>query len=99
MPEIKLETIEEQQAFNIYDERGKMGEMVIGTDDAALTVYHTEVFPEAEGMGYAKLLLEKMVAYAREHHLKVIPLCPYVHLQFRRHPDMYADLWREEKNI
>jgi predicted GNAT family acetyltransferase len=31
-----------------------------------LTVYHTEVNPEYEGRGFAKLLLEKLVSYARE---------------------------------
>jgi uncharacterized protein len=36
-----------------------------------------------------------MTNYARSHRLQVIPLCPYVHAQFKRHPDEYADLWRE----
>ena len=92
MTTIKLEAANGGQAFNIYDERGKMGEMVISMDDVALTVYHTEVSPQAEGKGYAKLLLEHMTAYARENTLKVIPLCPYVHAQFKRHPEQYGSL-------
>jgi uncharacterized protein len=36
-----------------------------------------------------------MVDYAREHKLKVIPLCPYVNAQFRRHPDQYQDVWNK----
>lgn len=94
MTEIKLETAGAEQAFNIYDERGKMGEMVLSISNGQLTVYHTEVFPEAEGKGYAKLLLDHMTAYAKANNLKVIPLCPYVLAQFKRHPDQYADLWK-----
>ena len=76
-----------------------MGEMVVSVMDDNLTVYHTEVAPEAEGKGLAKKMLQAMVDYSRENHLKVIPLCPYVHAQFKRHPDEYTDLWQvtEEK--
>ena len=38
-----------------------------------------------------------MVDYARKHDLKVIPLCPYVHAQFKRHPDEYADVWNKQE--
>jgi GNAT superfamily N-acetyltransferase len=31
-----------------------------------LTVYHTEVNEEFEGRGFAKILLEKLVSYARK---------------------------------
>jgi predicted GNAT family acetyltransferase len=36
-----------------------------------------------------------MVGYARERKLKIIPLCPYVQAQFKRHPDTYADVWNQ----
>jgi predicted GNAT family acetyltransferase len=58
-----------------------------------LTVYHTEVAKEEEGKGLAKKLLDQMVGYARTHKLKVVPLCPYVHAQFKKHRTEYADLW------
>ncbi|HEU4902844.1 MAG TPA: N-acetyltransferase [Flavisolibacter sp.] len=37
-----------------------------------------------------------MVDYARKNGLKVIPLCPYVHAQFKRHPADYADVWKPD---
>jgi predicted GNAT family acetyltransferase len=37
-----------------------------------------------------------MVDYARKNSLKVIPLCPYVLLQFQRRPDDYKDIWLKE---
>ncbi|RCR70296.1 GNAT family N-acetyltransferase [Larkinella punicea] len=85
-------------AFYLYEEGVKIGEMVVNITDGNLTVYHTEVVPEAEGKGYAKQMLDAMVAYAREHNLKVIPLCPYVHAQFKRHPKDYADVWTKEED-
>lgn len=71
----------------------KAGEMVISINHAKLVVYHTEVRPEYEGQGFAKLLLDQLVGYARENGLKIIPLCPYVYAQFRRHATLYADIW------
>ncbi|CAN5589696.1 GNAT family N-acetyltransferase [soil metagenome] len=83
-------------AFTIKDAGNQIGEMVVGVAGNMLTVYHTEVKPEAEGKGVGKLLLNEMVAYARAHSLKVIPLCAYVHIQFKRHPEMYADIWQQD---
>lgn len=81
--------------FNLIENGAKIGEMVGGLSSTSLTVYHTEVDSGHEGKGFAKLLLEAMVKYAREHHLKVVPLCPYVHAQFKKHPDIYADIWEK----
>lgn len=75
----------------------KLGEMEIAVTEDTLTVFHTEVQPKAEGKGLAKQLLETMVAYAREKGLQVVPLCPYVYAQFKRHPETYADVWRHTK--
>lgn len=96
MTEIKLNLDPQGNgAFILYEDGLRQGEMVLSISGGKLTVYHTEVEPESEGKGYAKQLLEAMAAYARERRLKVMPLCPYVHLQFRRHPRQYADLWEK----
>ena len=73
---------------------GRAAEMEVAVAGSTLTVYHTEVRKEFENQGMAKGLLAQMVAYAREHSLKVNPLCPFVSAQFRRHPLEYADLWK-----
>lgn len=97
MATIKLELDAKQHgAFNLFEDDTKIGEMVVSVKDAALTVYHTEVDENQSGKGYAKQLLDIMVAYARENNLKVIPLCPYVHAQFKRHPDEYNDIWLKQ---
>jgi len=97
MAAIKLELNEKNHgAFNLYDEGNKIGEMVVSVDNNLLTVYHTEVDEEQAGKGYAKLLLDAMTAHARSNNVKVRALCPYVHAQFKRHPDEYADIWQKE---
>ena len=83
-------------AFYITGNSKNIGEMVISITGNDLTVYHTEVAAEAEGKGLAKKMLAAMVDYARSHQLKVIPLCPFVHAQFKRHPQEYADIWKQE---
>jgi uncharacterized protein len=99
MDDVKLQLNEKGHgAFFILDGVEPLGEMVVSTGGHSLTVYHTEVAAQAEGKGYAKKMLETMVAYAREHGLKVIPLCPYVHAQFQRHPEAYADIWKKEED-
>jgi predicted GNAT family acetyltransferase len=84
-----------QGAFVIDEGTERLAEMVIGVQGTNLTVYHTEVSEKLQGKGIAGLLLKQMVAYAREHHLKVIALCPYVNAQFKRHPDEYKDIWNQ----
>lgn len=81
--------------FYINENNEQVGEMVIGIAGSDLTVYHTEVLPKAEGKGLAKHLLKSMVEYARKDKLKVIPLCPYVFAQFKRHPEEYIDVWKK----
>lgn len=96
METIKLELNEKLEgAFNLYIDDKKLGEMVVSITNNLLTVYHTGVEPEAEGKGYAKKLLDKMTVYVRTNNLKVVPLCPYVHAQFKRHPDEYQDIWKK----
>lgn len=98
MSDVKLSLDDKNKgAFTIMEGEEQLGEMVISIMDNNLTVYHTEVSPKGEGKGLAKEMLSAMVDYAREHSLKVIPLCPFVHAQFKRHPEAYTDLWIKEQ--
>ena len=80
----------------LFSDDVQAGKMNIATTGERLTVFHTEVEPEYDGRGFAKLLLEKLVSYAREKGMKIIPLCPFVHAQFTRHPEKYDDVWFKE---
>lgn len=83
-------------AFFIQRDGKRLAEMVVSISGSNLTVYHTEVSETLKGKGVSTQLLETMVQYVRDNNLKVIPLCPYVNLQFKRHPDKYDDIWNKE---
>lgn len=94
MDDVTLQLNEKGEGgFYIKDGNEQLGEMMISVSGNHLTVYHTEVVAKAEGKGLAKKLLITMVDYARKNEMKVIPLCPYVLAQFKRHPEEYADVW------
>jgi uncharacterized protein len=90
--ELKLNA-QKKGSFVIDDNDTRLAEMAIGIIGENLVVYHTEVADKLKGQGVAPKLLTEMVDYARTNKLKVVPLCPYVHAQFKRHPDQYADVW------
>lgn len=52
---------------------------------------HTFTPPAARGKGIALKLVKAMVADAREKGFTIVPQCPYVAAQFRKHPE-WADL-------
>ena len=64
-----------------------------------LIVYnHTEVPEALEGQGIASRLAKEALDYAKQHELKVMPLCPYVAAYIRRHPE-YRELVRAGFNV
>jgi predicted GNAT family acetyltransferase len=82
-------------AFVIEEGSERLAEMEISIAGGNLTVFHTEVSDKLKGKGVGAQLLANMVKYARDHQLKVIPLCPFVHAQFKKHPEEYADVWNQ----
>jgi uncharacterized protein len=58
--------------------------------DGLLRLIHTEVPPEFRGHGYASHLARAALEYAREAHLRVVPICPFVRTYLARHPEYAA---------
>lgn len=78
----------------LFSDGKKAGKMDVSLRNRKFRVFHTEINPGYGGRGFAKLLLDQLVSYARENNLRIIPLfCPYVLTQFNRHPEEYADVW------
>jgi predicted GNAT family acetyltransferase len=93
MEQVELKLNSTGRGYFLIKENGEqLGQMEVSVIGNQLTVFHTEVVPKAEGKGYAKKLLNEMVSYSRRNNLKVKALCPFVHGQFKRHPEQYADI-------
>ncbi|RAV98934.1 GNAT family N-acetyltransferase [Pseudochryseolinea flava] len=92
--QLKLEN-NRRGAFVIEENQTRLAEMAVAIIDQNLVVYHTEVKEQLQGQGVAGNLLATMVDYARQNNLKVVPLCPYVLAQFKRHPEKYNDIWNQ----
>ena len=92
--ELKFES-NQRGAFVIEENNERIAEMAFGRQDNNLIIYHTEVNDKLKGQGTAGHLLERMVNFAREENLQVVPLCPYVLAQFKRHPERYEDIWNK----
>ena len=56
-----------------------------------LVIEHTYTPPEFRGQNIAAQLMQRAIAEARTGGLRIVPQCPYVAAQFRRHPE-WADL-------
>ncbi|MBX2820355.1 MAG: N-acetyltransferase [Rhodothermaceae bacterium] len=52
---------------------------------------HTEVPREYEGQGVANKMIRHVLDEARENNMQVHPMCPFVKLFIRRHPE-YLDI-------
>lgn len=97
MSEVQLGTSTSGKTlFFIEDDGKKIARLYVKEEPPILRAIHTEVLPEGEGKGLAKQLFIALVAYAREHSLKVVAECPYVHAQFQRRPEEYQDIWKQD---
>src|SRR5258706_861290 len=79
--------------------KARFGELVLGfvtyqLDPAGdrITLVHTEVLPDAEGMGVGSRLARGALDDARARGLKVTVVCPFIAAYLRRHPGEYEDL-------
>jgi predicted GNAT family acetyltransferase len=54
---------------------------------------HTGVPDSFRGKGVARALVQRLVDDARVQGVKIIPLCPYVNAERRKHPD-WADVFQ-----
>lgn len=96
MNEVELRLNSNGQGAFVIEEGGEVvAEMEITINKNDLVARHTEVSKHLKGQGVGAKLLATMVQYAKDHQLKVVPLCPFVNLQFRRHPEQYNDVWNK----
>jgi predicted GNAT family acetyltransferase len=95
----------------VMNEATKRFEVTLGGDTAfaeyqlhpdLLILPHTVVPPAFEGRGIASALAKTALGYAREHGLKVLPLCPFMAGYIQKHPewhDIVHESYREKLGI
>lgn len=69
---------------------GREGEAYIAfthREEGVISADHTIAPDSLKGTGAAFALVEYLVADARARGFKIIPICPYVRAQYRKHPD------------
>jgi hypothetical protein len=67
-------------------------ELIFSRADPSIVVAnHTGTPVAMRGQGVAAALVERLVADARAEGFRIVPLCPFVEAQFKRHPE-WSDL-------
>ena len=70
------------------EEEETLAELVYAfRDPDILLLEHTEVDEELRGHNVGFQLVQAAVLYAREHHLKITPLCSFARAVMERKPD------------
>lgn len=65
-------------SFYIEENGNQIAKMTyVWSGETKFIIDHTEVNPNYEGQGIGKLLVNAAVAFARENHYKIVPVCPY----------------------
>ncbi len=76
--EIQQVNNENKGFFKAVEDGKQAGKMTYSwAGEAKFIIDHTEVDPAFNGRGVGKKMVMAAVNYARENHLKIIPLCPF----------------------
>ena len=88
--------------------KGRYVARIVGTDGEAELTFtrrgpnmasadHTSAPESMRGTGVAMALVMRMIADARTEGFKIIPSCPYVQAQYKRHPE-WSDVVTDSGN-
>jgi len=86
---VQLEDDGKHGKFFIADNGKELAQMAFtwaGADK--FIIDHTEVDDSLRGKGAGKQMLLKAVEYARTHHKKILPLCPFAKSVFGKNENL-----------
>lgn len=90
--EIQQEDNGKKGVFFIEENGEVVAEMTyVWSGEDKIIIDHTEVSEKLGGKGIGKQLVHKAVETAREKHIKILPLCPFVKKVFDKTED-YKDV-------
>lgn len=87
--EISVQREEQGHRASVFveNEGKRIAEMTFSrVNEKKWIIDHTEVDDSLRGQGVGRKLLDVAVAWAREHQVKYLPLCPYAKAQFEKDP-------------
>ena len=88
MANVQLHLTEKNGYFYIEAEGMIQAQMTfVFAGSERIIIDHTEVQPGNEGKGYGKQMVSAAVDFAREKHIKILPLCPFAKSVFDRTPE------------
>lgn len=98
---INLETLEithnpAEKRFEVFI-NGELSKLDYIEDGNTIVMTHVGVHPEHRGGGVAGKITQVALEYAKEKHLRVIPMCSYVAAYIRRNPH-YIELTKQQGN-
>lgn len=86
---IKHNESDAKGAFLAIEDNVQIGEMTYSkAGEGKIIIDHTEVHPDQKGKGIGKILLSKAVEFARDHNIKIVPLCPFAKTMFDKDIDI-----------
>lgn len=92
--EIKHQLTGNKGLFYIEQDGKKVAEMeYTQAGEQRMIINHTEVSEVLRGKGAGLQLVKKAADYAREHKMKIFPLCPFTRSVFEKNKDEYSDVW------
>jgi uncharacterized protein len=78
-------------AFYIAQNEEVLAEMTYVWAGDKMIIDHTEVSDQLAGKGAGKQMVHQAVLFAREKHIKILPLCPFAKSVFDKVTD-YQDV-------
>lgn len=89
MINIKQEDNKSKGRFVIYEDDIFAGEMTYTwAGDNKFIIDHTGIEEAFGGKGFGKQLVMKAVEFAKEHDVKILPLCPFAKNVFDKNKDI-----------
>ena len=97
--ETRLEQNTDLNRFEIYVGSQLAGLAAYENADANRAFVHTEVYPQFEGQGLAKVLIRGALDKTRADGLGVLPFCQFVHRFVSKDPEYLALVpeWARER--
>ena len=91
MSELKVEREAQGHRASVFITQGgkRVAEMTFSrVNEQKFIIDHTEVDDSLRGQGAGRTLLDFSVAWAREHGVTYLPLCPFAKAQFEKDPSI-----------